>query len=188
MRGWSPNVVFFSCVRCRGGLGASPCFYVRTSVRPSVRATGRRPAAPPSELQNMLKRSKPFKINGLGPFWGTHLRSFVYINLKKYARMQRGVRFDTCPFCTGASYMGSEKRSKQFKINCLGCFGEAFFGGPIWTIEPAKTFPCSVALVFFFAGALPCSVALILQFLMFLVVPHVGPSKGVRNVIKTMLF
>ena len=102
--------------------------------------------------------------------------------------MQRGVRFDTCPFCTGAFYMGSEKRSKQFKINCLGCFGEAFFGGPIWTIEPAKTFPCSVALVFFFAGALPCSVALILQFLMFLVVPHVGPSKGVRNVIKTMLF
>ena len=69
--------------------------------------------------------------------------------------MQRGVRFDTCPICTGAFHVGSEKRSKQFKINCLGCFGEAFFGGPIWTIEPAKTFPCSVALVFFFRRSAP---------------------------------
>ena len=125
------------------------CARVRSSKRASVRACVRASAPPPSELQNMLERSKPFKINGLGPFWGTHLRSFVYTNPKKCARMQRGVRFDMCPFCTGASYMGSEKRSKQFKINCLGCFGEAFFGGPIWTIEPAKTFPCSVALVFF---------------------------------------
>ena len=113
---------------------------------------------------------------------------FVYTNLKKHALMQRGVRFDTCPFGTGAFYMGSEKCSKQFEINCLGCFLEALFGGPIWTIEPAKTFPCSVVLVFFFAGARPCSVALILQFLMFLVVPHVGPCKGVRNVINTMFF
>ena len=63
--------------------------------------------------------------------------------------MQRGVRFDMCPFGTGAFYMGSEKRSKQFKINGLGCFREAFFGGPIWTIQTAKAFPCSVALVFF---------------------------------------
>ena len=131
----------------QGWSGRKPVF-LRTSVRPSVPRAAARPP-PPSELQNMLKRSKPFKINGLGPFWGTHLRSFVYINLKKYARMQRGVRFDTCPFCTGAFYVGSEKRSKQFEINCLGCFGEAFFGGPIWTIEPAKIFPCSVALVFF---------------------------------------
>ena len=128
--------------------------YVRTSVRPSVPRAAARPP-PRSELQNMLKRSKPFKINGFGPFWGTHLRSFVYINLKKYARMQCGVRFDTCPFCTGAFYMGSEKRSKQFRINCLGCFWEAFFGGPIWTIEPAKTFPCSVALVFLFRRSAP---------------------------------
>ena len=168
---------------CVEGGGRAPSR--RPSVRPCVRACVR---APPSELQNMLERSKPFKINGLGPFWGTHLRSFVYINLKKYARMQRGVRFDTCPFCTGAFYVGSEKRSKHFKINTLGCFGEAFFGGPISTIEPAKTFPCSVPLVFFFAGALPCSVALILQFLMFLVVPHVGPSKSVRNAIETLFF
>ena len=32
VRGWSPNVVFFSWVRCRGGLGACPRFYVRPSV------------------------------------------------------------------------------------------------------------------------------------------------------------
>ena len=112
---------------------------------------------------------------------------FVYTNLKKHALMQRGVRFDVCPFGTGARCTGPKRRSKQFEINGLGCFGEVFFGGPIWTIQPAKTLPCSVALVFLFVGALPCSVALILQFLMFLVVPHVGPSKGVRNVIKTML-
>ena len=102
--------------------------------------------------------------------------------------MQRGVRFDMCPFGTGAFHMVSEKRSKQFKINGLGCFREAFFRGPIWTIQTAKAFPCSVALVFLSAGALPCSVALILQFGMFLVVPHVGPSEGVRNVIKPMFF
>ena len=96
--------------------------------------------------------------------------------------MQRGVRFDTCPFCTGVFYMGSEKRSKRFKINCLGCFGEAFFWGPIWTIEPAKTFPCSVALVFFFAGALPCSVALVFRFGTFPWVVQHGPSENVKNI------
>ena len=108
--GRSPKVVFFSCMRCRGGLGASPCFSVRTSV-PRAAAAARPP--PPSELQNMLKRSKPFKINGLGPFWGTHLRSFVYTNLKKYARMQRGDRFDTCPFCTGAMYIGGPNNAQN---------------------------------------------------------------------------
>ena len=102
--------------------------------------------------------------------------------------MQRAVRFDMCPFGTGAFHIGSKKRSKPFKINGLGCLGGAFLGGPIWTIQTAKAFPCSVALVFFSAEALPCSVALILQFLMFLLVPHVGPSGGVRNIIKSMLF
>ena len=124
-----------------------------------------------------------------GPFGGTHMHLFVYTNLKKHALMQRGVRFDVCPFGTGARYTGPKRRSKQFEINGLGCFGEVFFGGPIWTIQPAKTLPCSMALVFFFVGALPCSMALIiLHFFMFLVVPHVGPSKGVRNVINTMPF
>ena len=102
--------------------------------------------------------------------------------------MQRSVHFDICPFGTRACYMGSKKRSKQFKINGLGCFGEACFEGPIWTIQIAKSFPCSAALVFFFAEALPCSAALILQLLMFLVVPHVGPSERVRNVMKWMAF
>ena len=102
--------------------------------------------------------------------------------------MQRGVRFDTSPFGTGAFWMGSQKHSKPFKINGLGCFREAFFGGPIWTMQTAKAFPCSVALVFFVARALPCSVALVLQFLMFLLVPHVGLSEGVWNIRKYMLF
>ena len=76
--------------------------------------------------------------------------------------MQRGVRFDMCPFGTGALYMGSEKRSKHVKINGLGFFRDASLGGPIWTIQTAKAFPCSMALVFFSAGALPCSMALVL--------------------------
>ena len=112
---------------------------------------------------------------------------FVYTNLKKHALIQRGVRFDVCPFGTGARYTGPKRRAKQFEINGLGCFGEAFFEGPIWTIQIAKSFPCSVALVSFFAEALPCSVALILQFLMFLVVPHVGPSGRVRNIMKSTI-
>ena len=45
--------------------------------------------------------------------------------------MQRGVRFDMCPFGTGASHLGSDKRSKQFKIHGSGCFREAFLGGRI---------------------------------------------------------
>ena len=84
--------------------------------------------------------------------------------------------------------MGSKTSPKQFEINGLDCFREAFLGGPIWTIQIAKSFPCSVAFGFFSAGVLPCSVALILQFLMFLVVLHVRPSKGVRNLVKSMLF
>ena len=43
--GGSPNVVFFSCVRCGGGSGAEPAS-VRACVRPSVRPSVRpRPAA-----------------------------------------------------------------------------------------------------------------------------------------------
>jgi hypothetical protein len=42
--------------------------------------------------------------------------------------MQCGVRFNMCPFGTGAFYMGSEKRSKQVYIDGLGCFREAFWG------------------------------------------------------------
>ena len=59
---------------------------------------------------------------------------------------------------------------------------------PCWTMLTKKAFPCSVALVLHFCGALPCSVALVLQFLTFLLVPHVGSSEGVRNVIKSMFF
>ena len=41
---------------------------------------------------------------------------------------------------------------------------------------------------FFPVRALPCSVALVLQLLMFLSVPHVGLSEGVRNVVKSVFF
>ena len=170
----------------QGWSGREPRFlrtYVRTSVRPCRGPPASRPPVP-QKHQNMCKRSKPFKINGLRPFGGAHLRAFVYEHLRKHAPMQRSVHFDICPFGTRACYMGSKKRSKQFKIHGLGCFGEACFEGPIWTIQIAKSFPCSAALVFFFAEALPCSAALILQLLMFLVVPHVGPSERVRNVMK----
>jgi len=50
--------------------------------------------------------------------------------------------------------MGSEKRSKRFKINGLGCFRDAFLGGPIWTIQIAKAFPCRLGLFFFRRSAL----------------------------------
>ena len=82
----------------------------RPSVRPYLCAS--EPAAPPLYTQNTFKRSKQFKINGLGHFRGTHLRLFVYKHIKKYAPMQRGVRFDMCPFGPGAFHMGSKKRSK----------------------------------------------------------------------------
>ena len=73
------------------------------------------------------KRSKPFKINGVGHFWETHLRVCFVQQMKNYAPMQRGVRFDICPFGTGASYTGPQKCSKPFKIGGLGCFREPFF-------------------------------------------------------------
>ena len=170
----------------QGWSGREPRF-LRTYVRPYVRPCRGPPASRPpvpQKHQNMCKRSKPFKINGLRPFLGAHLRAFVYEHLRKHAPMQRSVHFDICPFGTRACYMGSKKHSKQFKINGLGCFGEACFEGPIWTIQIAKSFPCSAALVFFFAEVLPCSAALILQLLMFLVVPHVGPSERIKNVMK----
>ena len=58
----------------------------------------------------------------------------------------------------------SKKRQKQFKINTFGCFRGAPLGRPCWTMLTKKAFPCSVALVFHFCGALPCSVALVLRF------------------------
>ena len=58
----------------------------------------------------------------------------------------------------------SKKRPKQFKINVFGCFRGAPLGTPCRTMLTKKAFPCSVALVFHFCGALPCSVALVLRF------------------------
>ena len=109
----------------QGWSGREPRF-LRTSVRPCRGPPASRPPVP-QKHQNMCKRSKPFKINGLRPFWGAHLRAFVYEHLRKHAPMQRSVHFDICPFGTRACHMGSKKRSKQFKINGLGCFGEACF-------------------------------------------------------------
>jgi len=102
--------------------------------------------------------------------------------------MQHGIRFDMCPFGTGAFQVGSKQRAKPLKINGLGYYREAFSGEPVWTIQTAKAFPCSVALAFFSVGVLPCSMALVLKFVIFLLVPHVGLSEGVRNVVKPMLF
>ena len=100
----------------QGWSGRDPRFlrtYVRTSVRPCRGPPASRPPVP-RKHQNMLKHSKPFEINGLGAIWGTHMHLFVYDNLRKHAPMQRGVRFDICPFGTRACDMGSKKRSKQF--------------------------------------------------------------------------
>ena len=58
----------------------------------------------------------------------------------------------------------SKKRPKAFKINDSGGFRETPLGRPCWTMLTKKAFPCSVALVLHFCGALPCSVALVLRF------------------------
>ena len=82
--------------------------------------------------------------------------------------------------------VGSKKNSKPFENYWLGHFRGTSFGGVIWSIRMQKAFPCSVALVSFCTEALPCSVALIFEFWMFPFVPYVGPSRGVRNVVKSM--
>ena len=58
----------------------------------------------------------------------------------------------------------SKKRPKQFILNGFEGFRGAPLGRPCWTMLTKKAFPCSVALVFHFCGALPCSVALVLRF------------------------
>ena len=58
----------------------------------------------------------------------------------------------------------SKKRPKQFILNGFEGFRGAPLGRPCWTMLTKKTFPCSVALVFHFCGALQCSVALVLRF------------------------
>ena len=58
----------------------------------------------------------------------------------------------------------SKKRPKQFILNGFEGFRGAPLERPCWTMLTKKAFPCSVALVFHFCGALPCSVALVLRF------------------------
>ena len=58
----------------------------------------------------------------------------------------------------------SKKRPKQFILNGFEGFRGAPLGRPCWTMMSKKAFPCSVALVLHFCGALPCSVALVLRF------------------------
>ena len=58
----------------------------------------------------------------------------------------------------------SKKRPKQFILNGFEGFWGAPLGRPCWTMLTKKAFPCSVALVFHFCGALPCSVARVLRF------------------------
>jgi len=149
-----------------GWSGCKPRF-LRMSV---PRAGGRRPAVPPHSTPRTCSN-----VPNLGP------SARLFTQNKKDAP----VRFDMCPFGTGARYMVSNKGSKQLEINGLGCFGGAFFGGPIWTIQPAKTFPWSSALLIFFAGALPCSVALVFGFGMFVWKVQHGASEGVNNMYKT---
>ena len=74
------------------------------------------------------------------------------------------------------------KRPRKIKVSCI------LPGPKLGTKKSSKTFPCSVALVFFCTGAFPCSVALVFHFLMFQWVAQDGSNDGVRNVIKTMIF
>ena len=107
VRGWSPNVVFFSWVRCRGGLSACPRFY----VRPSVPRLGAPPGVTtPGAITRWIPKNEIIKKS---------LKMNVWCDRK-----------------------GSSWRH------------------PNWTMKTRKAFPCSTALVPFFAGAFPCSVAL----------------------------
>ena len=85
--------------------------------------------------------------------------------------------------------VGSNKCQKAFILNGLEHSEGTKSGGPIWTMNMQKAFPCSdVALVLFFDGAFPCSAALVFQLWASLWVVHYGLSEGVRNIYKTNAF
>ena len=50
---------------------------------------------------------------------------------------------------------------KQFENECLVRSPGELLEAPNWTMKARKAFPCSAALVPFFAGAFPCSAALV---------------------------
>ena len=50
---------------------------------------------------------------------------------------------------------------KRFENECLVRSPGELLGAPNWTMKTRNAFPCSAALVPFFAGMFPCSVALI---------------------------
>ena len=55
----------------------------------------------------------------------------------------------------------SKKCKKRFENECLVRSPGELLEALNWTMKTQKAFPCSVALVTFFAGAFPCSVALV---------------------------
>ena len=50
---------------------------------------------------------------------------------------------------------------KRLENECFVRSPGELFEAPNWTMKTRKAFPCSAALVPFFAGAFPCSVALV---------------------------
>ena len=78
VRGCSPNVVFFSWVRCRGGLGACPRFY----VRPSVPRLGAPPGVithfwTPKNIRNSLKQTVLALL--MAPLWRPYWPGCVFL-------------------------------------------------------------------------------------------------------------
>ena len=75
--------------------------------------------------------------------------------------------------------------SKRFENKCLVRSPGELLEAPNWTMKARKTFPCSVALVPFFAGAFSCSVALVFLFLGDRSMVQHGLDEGVTNIYKT---
>ena len=77
---------------------------------------------------------------------------------------------------------------KRFENECLLRSPGELLEAPNWIMKARKAFPCSAALVPFFAGAFPCSVALVFYFLVNIRWSNMESMRASNTSLKPMRF
>ena len=77
---------------------------------------------------------------------------------------------------------------QKFENECLVRSPGELLEAPNWTMRARKAFPCTVALVPFFAGTFPCSVALVFHFWVTVRWSNIDSMRASKSSIKPMRY